>query len=307
MRSGLVFVLLAAGCVAPRSLTVGQMAAPVGRGATEVGVFGGILYGSQTDPALTDRSQTIHRVFGAPTAEANVQHGFNDTFALNLHASNAGLEPGLKVTLNRSRVAHVALLPAFGLGYGSYASSTLVDGGNGLLMETAPSAVTSFTFLAGLKVLVSHRSGFFAGVGYDLLYNRSLSTQDRGGPAPAQTLIQSLTHQVSASVGFDFVIGSMVHLRPEVAFAVYPGGSKTIATLVPPANVVNDGGAGGFGFAILPGLSIAVASPVRELTDDEREEEKAAKPKRRKSDGESDDDDEDEAPKAKRSRSSDDD
>ncbi len=307
MRSGLVFALVAAGCVAPRSLTVGQLAAPVGRGATEVGVFGGVLYGAQTDPTLTDKSQAVHRVFGAPTAEANVQHGFNDTFALNLHASNAGLEPGLKITLNRSRVAHVALLPAVGLGYGSYASSTLVDDGNGLLVETAPASVTSFTFLAGLKVLVSHRSGFFAGVGYDLLYHRSLSTQDRGGPAPAQTLTQSLSHQVSASVGFDFVIGAMVHLRPEVAFAVYPGGSKSIATLVPPANVVNDGGAGGFGFVVLPGLSIAVASPVRELSADEREEEKAATPKRRKSDGERDEDDDDEeAPKSTRSRSSDD-
>ncbi len=57
-----------------------------------------------------------------------MQHGFNDRFALNVHASAAGLQPGLKWTLNRSRQFHFALLPAIALGFGSLGSTTYQSG-----------------------------------------------------------------------------------------------------------------------------------------------------------------------------------
>lgn len=325
MRSLLVVAAALTGCVTPRSMTIGQMAAPVGRGATEVSVFGGVMYGNQSDPPTkvatvdsTVDSQVQHRVLGAPLAEANIQHGFDEHFALNIHASSAGVEPGLKWTVNTSRFAHVALLPSIGVGYASYANSTFNSGNDGVQTEVAPGSTTAFTFLAGLKILVSHRSGFFAGVGYDFLFNRSVSSVDRGTGASgdaSRTTTQTLAHQASASVGFDIALG-MVHIRPEVALAIYPGIAKYFTVHAPPSADTQDGGGGGFGWAIFPGFSIAVQSPRRELTDDEKEEERAKVRKHRKSDGDSDDDDDDEvkeqdpAPrqsKPKKSRDDDDD
>ncbi len=87
-------------------MTLGMMAAPVGRG-TEVGVFSGVGYGAQTGPIVTNtnpvtgeqtNSQTQNRVFNIPAFEANVQKGFNDHIALNVHVSPAGIQPGLKWT-----------------------------------------------------------------------------------------------------------------------------------------------------------------------------------------------------------------
>lgn len=319
MRSPwLVAALACAGCVVPRSMTVGQMAAPVGRGATEVGVFGGILYASQLNPPYTTSTasgdgisnQDQRRVFGAPMAEANIQHGFSEHLALNVHASPAGIQPGLKWTLNRSKAAHVALLPAFGLGYASQAHSTFSAGTDGVQTENSPGSITSFTFLGGLKVLVSHRSGFFAGVGYDLLFNRSVDIAERGTSASgdrSQVTTQTLAHQLGASVGFDIALG-MVHLRPEIAFAVYPGVSTSITTRVPPTET-NVGAWGGFGWAIFPGFSLAVATPPRAATVEEDEEEKAKARSRRRArdeddeeegEGEGEDDEEDPSPRRHR-------
>jgi hypothetical protein len=310
MRSVWILVAAAvAGCVTPRSMTLGQMAAPVGRGATEVGVFGGVQYGSQMGPQFqnpTGSTSTSSKVFGAPSAEANVQHGFNEHFALNVHASPAGVQPGLKWTVNSSRVAHFALLPAVGVGYASVQQTPYSTDDSQILNEGAPVTTTSFTFLAGLKALVSHRSGFFAGVGYDFLLNRSLATLARGTSTSGEssdTLTVSTTHQISASVGFDVAFG-MVHLRPEVAFAVYPAMAATVTNRVGAVTSDPTLGKGGFGWAIFPGFSLAVVSPQRELTDEEQESEKAKVRKHRKSDGESDDDEGDEEDKP-RSRSRD--
>ena len=316
MRSPLFIAALAvSGCVVPRSMTLGQMAAPIGRGAAEVGVFGGVLYASQLNPPYTTSTATgdgithqdQHAVVSAPMAEANVQYGFSDHLAFNVHASSAGFQPGLKWTLNRSKLAHVALLPAVGMGYASHAQSTYSTNSEGVLTEDTPGWVTSFTFLAGLKVLVSHRSGFFAGVGYDILFNRSMNVVDRGTSAAgerSEAATQTLAHQLSASVGFDIALG-MVHLRPEIAFAVYPGVSTSISTQVATKTNVVDA-YGGFGWAIFPGFTLAVASPPRKLTAEEEDEERAKVKLQRKSDDDDDDDSEDdEAPSRPRHRDDD--
>jgi hypothetical protein len=55
-------------------------------------------------------------------------------------------------------------------------------------------------------------------------------------------------------VGFDIALG-MVHLRPELAFAVYPGIGQTLTSRV--GEMTNSVSAtGGFGFAVLPGFTI---------------------------------------------------
>lgn len=306
---------LTTGCLMPRSMALGQMAAPVGRGAMEVGVFTGVQYASQTNPPFTTQdsaggnitNQQKNTSFALPGAEANLQYGFTDQVALNVHASPAGLQPGVKWTLNKSRVANVALLPAVAFGYGSMGGVTYSAGADGVQHENNPTSNTSFTFLGGLKLLVSHRSGFYAGVGYDFTLNRSLSSYVVG-TGNVQDKVETLTittgHQLSAALGMDIAFG-MVHLRPEVAFAVSPGIATSVTTRAPPTET-NASAGGGFGFAIFPGFSIAVDSPRREKTAAEEEEEEAPR-KRRGGDAE-DDDDEDDAPAKRRSkRSSDDD
>jgi hypothetical protein len=313
-----VLVGLTTGCVLPRSMIVGQTAAPIGRGAMEVGAFTGVQYASQTSPPFTSTDQVGGTVttqerrtaFALPGAEANLQYGVSERLALNVHASPAGLQPGVKWTLNRSPVASVALLPAVAFGYGSVGGVTAEAGADGLLRERNPTTTTSFTFLGGLKLLVSHRGGFFAGVGYDFTLNRSLSSAVIGS-GNVQDRLETLTvttgHQLSASVGIDIAFG-MVHLRPEVAVAVNPGLAMSVTTRQPP-NETNASAGGGFGFAIFPGFTIAVASPRRAPTPAEEADERPTRQRAREDDAEDEEDSDDEAPTArpKRQQPSDDD
>jgi hypothetical protein len=284
MRNWIIaFVVpLASACVLPRSIMLGQTAAPVGNGATEVGVFGGILYLNQTNPPFftTDdvgepvSNQPQGRVFGAPSAEANIQHGFSDRFALNVHLSPAGIQPGVKWNINDSKIAHLALLPAFALGYASYGGTTFSAGADGIQSQVDPNAVTAFSFLVGLKLLFSHQNGFFAGLGYDFSLNRSLKTGVIGTgnvKDPTETLAVYYGHQVAASIGLDVKLG-MVHIRPEVAFAFLPGLVVQETRRVAPAEMTQSNG-GGYGFAVFGGFSVAVQSPARESAPEDETSE----------------------------------
>lgn len=317
MRISLVLpFFLLVGCVVPRSMTLGMMAAPVGRG-TEVGVFSGVGYGAQTGPIVTNtnpvtgeqtNSQTQNRVFNIPAFEANVQKGFNDHVALNVHVSPAGIQPGLKWTVNKSRVAHFAILPAVAFGYGSVGTSDFVAQATGAQTEVNPRATTSFTFLGGLKLLISHRSGFYAGVGYDFVFNRSNSSSAPNANADrTDQITQTTTHQIMTAVGFSIALGT-VSIRPEIAVSVNPALSQNISSRVGAMSTGETQLNGGFAWAILPGFTIAVGTPPtkaqaeadEEEEDDakkgddaeEEEEEKPAKrgPARKKTGDEDDDD-----------------
>lgn len=306
MRTCLCCVLaLASGCIVPRSMTIGQLAAPVGRGATEVGVYTGFIYASQTNPqfdgrdAINDPIKTNERIAGftIPAFEANLNTGFSDHVALNVHASSAGLQPGLKLTLNKSKVAWVALMPQVAFGYASLGAATDTAGADGIVVPGPNRTQTSFTFLGGLKFLFSHRSGFYAGVGYDFIFNRNYNSTENTSLTDKSEFVQSTTgHQISAAVGIDIKLG-WLHLRPEVAFAVTPGIGQTRSTT--DASV---GASGGGGWAIFPGFTMAIVTPARELTAEEEEEEeeleKAQKKRKAKGDDADDEDEDDEdAPK----------
>jgi hypothetical protein len=315
------------GCIVPRSMITGQLAAPVGRGSTDVGVFTGVQYAQQTGPgfvgqnSIGDPITTQQRASGftIPGFEANLQYGFNDHVGLNVHASSAGIQPGVKLTVNRSKTAHFALLPQVAIGYGSTGSSNFVAGADGVQMEQSPSSSTSFTFLGGLKLLVSVKfnktAAFFAGAGYDFIFNRNFNAALLGAgnsTDSSQTINSTIGHQVAVSVGLDIALG-WVHLRPEVAFGVYPGISQSRTVRNPP-DESTVAATGGFGWAIFPGFTLSVQSPQRELTAEEQEEEeereREERRKKRRAQGEDDDDDtdddedgnrdsEDERPKSK--------
>jgi hypothetical protein len=310
---GLLLTLSATGCVVPRSMTLGQMAAPVGRGANELSTFVGVAYATQTNPSFTTTdiggapltNQSTSRGFALPSAEANFQHGFSDHIALNVHASPAGLQPGLKWTLNRSRIAHVALLPAVAFGYASQGGATFFASNNGIQVENNPQVTTSLQFLAGLKILFSHRSGLYAGIGYDFSLNRAV-TDTITGTQQAQSRNQVLTvlttHQLSAALGFDVPIG-LLHLRPEIAIALNPNISSETTVRLPPTDPMR--ATGGFAFAIFPGFSLAIATPKKsaeEIDEENAQEDKMFgqstddeedKPKRRQNKTEDADDDDD--------------
>ncbi|MFO0596190.1 MAG: hypothetical protein U0228_12820 [Myxococcaceae bacterium] len=323
-----VAVLSGSGCLVPRSMVVGQMAGPVGRGATDVGVFTGVQYASQTNPPFQSQNgigdpittQERSAGFGLPAFEANLQYGFNDNVGLNVHASPAGIQPGVKLTVNRSKTAHFAILPQVAFGYGSIANSVFVAGADGVQVETSPTSKTSFSFLGGLKLLVSHKSGFFAGVGYDFLFNRQYSAAIVGSSNvtdKAENITSTIGHQISVGIGMDIALG-WVHLRPEICAAVTPGIAQTKSGRVGAMEIPSVTGTGGFGFAIFPGFTLAVASPQREMTAEEEEEEenRIKEEKRRKArrnggqqeDDEDDDDDEDgKKPTLKKKKNLDDD
>lgn len=282
MRAALISLLCCSACIAPRSISYGQMASGVGRGATEVGVMTGFMYASQTTPPVqtsdgnggTTTSQTTTRGFAMPAFEANLEHGFTRKLGLSVHASSAGLQPGIKITVTDSRVVHFALLPSVALGYGSLADSQFTAGSDGLLRENNPSTTTSFSLLTGLKFIFSHQSGFYLGAGYDFMYTRSFRSGVVGAIG-AQDKVESLTtaghHVITGAAGFSITLG-MLRLRPEVAFSVTPGITSTTTTAVG-ATTTAATAFGGSAWAILPGFTVAIATPAQARpADDEATE-----------------------------------
>ena len=71
------------------------------------------MYAGQTAPPFETRdvadmpvnNQNSGKGLSVPWFEANANSGFTDRVALNVHMSPAGLQPGVKITLNRSPIA----------------------------------------------------------------------------------------------------------------------------------------------------------------------------------------------------------
>jgi hypothetical protein len=277
MRFVSIVALLVCGCLTPRSVMLGQMASPVGKGAAEIGVGAGVGYSQQTAPSMNttlpngdlQQNQQSSHALALPGVEGNVLYGLSERVGFNAHLSSAGLQPGLKITVNSPRDrAHFALLPEFGAGYASYAQSTFVTGTNGLTMETAPSSINMFTFMIGLRALVSHQSGFYAGVGYDLIVTRSYQTSTLGAGnsvTPTSSTTTSIEHQITVNLGFSVNVG-WFRIRPEIAVGIQPSINTSYSS-----GGTQSGGYGGYGFVILPGFVLAAATPPAKQSEEEEE------------------------------------
>ncbi len=267
-----------------------QMAAPVGRGATDVSFATGVMYGAQTDPRFIEDDGTGNEIkterqstaFALPGVEGNLQYGFNENVAFNLHGSLGGLQPGLKITVNDAKDdAHFALLPQIAFGYGSTTSAINTYSVDGIKNSGYPTINNTFSFLGGLRLMVSHKSGFYAGVAYDFTYNRqftkvtSKATDGTDNTFDTDTIHQTVAHNIGINIGFDVKIG-WFHIRPEVAVAITPGIGQTRTVATPDISNTSNA-SGGFGWAIFPGFSFGVTTPRRELTKDEEEAEAEAK------------------------------
>ncbi len=282
MRTAVLVILAASAsaCVTQRSLTVGQMASAVGKGAADVSVFTGVLYQSQSAPPVSGKdgagdpfsSQVNSTGVSLPWFEANVNYGFGEHFTLNAHMSPAGFQPGAKITLNKSRVASIALLPEVGIGYFQYSENTGSSGANGVTTLSNPNSTSQLIFLGGLKFLISHRSGFFLGLGYTFNFTRAVQNSVTGTAQTLvyhQTVLTSLQHQIGLGVGMSIKVG-FLSIRPEIAFAVVPAisGTRTIDG----TNAYS--ASGGFSWALLPGFGFALTSPKNEYDPKAEEDEK---------------------------------
>src|SRR5436190_22166685 len=105
-------VALSAGCIVPRSAGYGMTAVPLPVGAADVGLALGGVYQQESSTSMAGGStnSSATRQTQIPAFEANAQLGITDLVALNLHASQVGLQPGAKIVVLRDPVM-VAVIP----------------------------------------------------------------------------------------------------------------------------------------------------------------------------------------------------
>ena len=261
-----------AGCITvPRTAVLGMTAAPLGAGRTEVGLSGGLGILSESEPPTTTNflifTQTdwVTRSGASPLAEANVHHGLNDWLGLNLHVSQAGVQPGLKVTL-LERVVTLGLMPEVGLGlFGGNRGQTVFQGSS--RTEAAPVSELYWAFNAGGRLLLSHpASGVYGGVGYQLQMAGVAKSQRSGAEELASTSTSNTLHNVQAAFGWEVTYGSL-RVRPELAAVITP--DWTIRERTGNSEL---GRGGGNGFLLFPNVTFAIVSErMRTLDDDEDE------------------------------------
>jgi hypothetical protein len=191
-RSSALLLLLVPACF-PRSMVIGQTAAMPGARQAEVGVSTGVAF-SQSTPPSSSTTQDGTSSWQIPNMEANLQLGLGSAVALNLHASPAGLQPGIKIGGSSGNVSF-AVLPEVAGGY-------VVQNSGGNKSELG-------SVLLGVKVLLSTLGGVYGGIGYDhLIYKEG----DSGLGGSASTVNGE---ELTVGLGVDAHVGSLM-LRPEV-------------------------------------------------------------------------------------------
>jgi hypothetical protein len=244
-------------------MMLGQTAAPIGKGAAEIGVGTGFGYQMQNTPTPGSATQyTGASGFALPALEGNAQFGLGPHLGINAHFSPAGIQPGLKITVNKSYFAHFALMPQFAIGYGRVASSIFVTDMRGQVTETFPTSTTLLTFMLGLRAIASHVGGFYASVGADLIATRSVHAAAAGTDLPTADATNTVQLSMMANVGWSISL-NWLRIRPEIAFAAQPWVWASSSQF---------GNGGGFGFAILPGFSLVALTPKAPGNDEEEKE-----------------------------------
>jgi hypothetical protein len=277
----LALLSLASACLTPRSIGFGYSAEPLGKSGAEVGVATGAMYQAET-LAPTNTTDAMGRPttqqasasgWVAPHFEGNAQVGVSQSLAMNFHFSAAGVQPGLKWTVARSRAVAFCLIPQLGVGYFTQRSSTLVTGIDGRQNETVPGSTQVLLFQPGAKLLLSHRSGVYGGLSYDFVIARrtqsaTIGSENNGTLQTVFTSSVSNGHQLGAALGITAEAGRVL-LRPEIAVVVIPSFDTTYTQ-----DTMSAASSGGFSFAIFPSLTIAVRNaPKTSRPDDDEEEE----------------------------------
>jgi hypothetical protein len=199
--------LLACSCtiMIPRTTVLGQTAAPMTRGTTELALSAGAVYtheGSQSTGCTTNCSTMTY--VQIPTFDGSLSTGLSETVDFNIHGGNTGLQPGLKLNLLRGDVA-VAFEPQLGLGY-VHAKKVSSSG------STSNSSEDDVLFAPGARLLISGSSGTYFGASYTFGYLH--------GSSDNETSTYS-EHELLFGLGHEFVAGAL-RVRPEVDFLLVP-------------------------------------------------------------------------------------
>jgi hypothetical protein len=240
------------GCVLPRSVVLGQTAAPMGAGGSEVSVSSGMAYQIDNQPPVVSGNTSTTastQTLWVPGFEGNAQYGFTDWLGLNVHVSEAGLQPGIKLNILSGNL-NLAVLPEFAFGYASQSASTTTTTGS--TSNTANGNTQYFfEFLAGAKILISHSGGLYGGIGYDFQVLSTSTVDNQGINRGSSTQNANV---LSAAIGYSIQFGSF-SLRPELALQYLPANTNSsgIGT-----NQTSLGG--GNSFVFFPNLTFAVAT-----------------------------------------------
>jgi len=204
-------------------MLIGHSALLPGPGQVDVGIGMGFGYERSTTSADNASSSDSGTLLSLPAFEGNILWGLGEQIGLNLHVSEAGIQPGVQIQLLKGPVS-LAVLPEIAFGY--------MSGSGGSSSSADTSGLHQFDILAGAKVLLSHESGVYGGVGYDFQY-LSVKSTDSSSDSSDSTETASI-HNVTLGLGFATTVGN-TSLRPELAFLFYPGykpssGSTTSTT-----------------------------------------------------------------------------
>ncbi|HZN93857.1 MAG TPA: hypothetical protein VFB81_14195 [Myxococcales bacterium] len=214
-----VVIAASAGCIVPRSAGYGFTAVPLAPGAADVGLSVGGIYQQETSAPQSVGSAvttSTSRQTQIPAFEANAQLGITDQVSLNLHASQAGIQPGVKILVVKDPVL-VSVVPQIGGGFVSRGASTSTTIGGGTTTAEG-NGVNSFTFLGGVRAVVSLPVGLYGGLGYDFQY---ISQATRDAATMNVTTATSQAHNVGGAIGYELRLGGLA-LRPELAVLFTP-------------------------------------------------------------------------------------
>jgi len=240
-----IAIIGSSGCImSPRSAVFGQTAlSGLGKGGAEAGISAGVSFRQVTGPKEDDGTRSIGESFILGSAEANAIIGFSDRIGLNIHISQAGIQPGLKIMIFEKWVS-MAIIPEVAFGYWSYNENTEKTSGGSTSSEEKYDYST-FGLMAGLKFLISTKIGLYGGFGYDFQYEI---------PSAATGVDYSnVSHILALAIGYDMEVGP-INLRPELSFCITPSitqsGTKSGTTIT---------SSGGSSFMFFPNLTFAIA------------------------------------------------
>jgi hypothetical protein len=249
MRILVALSLASVGCITlPHSAIVGQTAAPIAAGGSSVSASMGVGYQSVQLTEPQTGTSTTTGVFAAPLPEANVAYGLIDKIALNAHLSSAGLEPGARISLMHGPI-DLVVLPSVAFGLYTQNSSSSNGGGTGNQF--------ALIFVGGLRAIASYKA-FYGAVAYDFSYRPQNSTNSNGLGGNSTNNSTLMAHSLLFNVGFDLAVGGGgLHLRPEVAFILTPGGSLATSNGMGTTNLNL------FEWMIVPAITASIESPSR--------------------------------------------
>jgi hypothetical protein len=224
-----LFVCNACVYVTPRSTVLGQTAMLPDPGSASLGASAGLAWAHEGPYSGTGGSATDQVLL--PNLQGSLSYGLSDLFAVNVRGDTAGLHPGLTVALLRGDFS-LAAQPQVGIGY-------LHSGGGS---SSTGSSGDYVVFTAGARVLASHSSGVFGGLGYAFEF---VSLKSGSGSLSSESTYQE--HQLLLGVGYEAAVGSL-KLRPEISFMVIPARKVSSRGLDQSADV---------SFVLAPSLTVA--------------------------------------------------